>query len=74
MCIWLDDVIVSIFLIAVGVNDICYRLTKTNFFWSQLSNINLNNICFQQDSATPHFSQDPIQLLNENICRVINFV
>lgn len=42
-----------------------YRSMLTDFLWPQLDEIDLENMWFQQDGATPHFANATITLLEE---------
>lgn len=42
-----------------------YREVLIEFLWPKLTNINLENIWFQQDRATPHFTNQTIVLLRQ---------
>jgi len=48
---------------AVTVNGVRYREMLSEFLWPELDNIDLDDIWFQQDGATPHFANETITLL-----------
>lgn len=49
----------------VTVNGERYRSMLTNFLWSQIKNLNLNDVYFQQDGATCHTSHETIEMLQQ---------
>lgn len=52
---------------AVTVNGNRYRGMITEFLWPKLNNIDLKDMWFQQDGATPHFANQTIVLLKKNL-------
>ena len=55
------------------MNGLRYRTMINEFLWPELEDMNVDDVCFQQDGATSHTSGETIGLLREKFLGQVIF-
>jgi hypothetical protein len=55
----------------VTVNGMRYRAMINDFLWPELEDIDVNDVCFQQNGATCHTSNKTISILQDGFLKEV---